>query len=123
MDAAAGGYGAKRASSTVMQMQTLLASLLRRRKRRPAAAPDVDTLRRDLSLAVEHLTSIHCLLEIAREYQQPIPTAALKNLELVSKNLGDVLRQISAMACRPEPPPPPRPRLLSGECHTSPSGI
>lgn len=92
------------------------------------------TLRRDLSLAAEHVRSIRWLLEIARQHQQPIPGAALTNLELVSKHLCEMRRRIEAagdeaepdvspMAHRPEIQPPPRPRQASFGCHVSPSDI
>ena len=66
-----------------------------------AADPDLSgllrqTLRRDLSLAVEHVHSIRWLLEIAQQHQQPIPRAALTNLELVWKHLGEMHRRIEA---------------------------
>ena len=101
---------------------------------RPPANGAVDeVLRRELSLAAEHVHSIRWLLEIAREHQQPIPSAALKNLELVSKHLYEMGRRIdgggdavmepevSAAARRPPPGLPPRPPRLSFECRTSPS--
>lgn len=94
------------------------------------------TLRRDLSLAAEHVQSIRCLLEITRQHQQPIPVAALTNLELVSKHLTELLRRIevageatagapnvSASAPHsaiPSPLHPPRP---SSGCHVFPSDI
>jgi hypothetical protein len=56
--------------------------------------PNIDSMGRDLALAAEHVHSIRCLLEIARQHQQPIPTAALKNLELVSKQLWEMRRRI-----------------------------
>lgn len=91
-----------------------------------------DTLRRDLSLAAEHVHSIRWLLAIAREHQQPIPTAALKNLELVTKSLCEMRRriggeefvpesEISAVARRPELRTLPRPRRPSFGCRASPS--
>jgi len=89
------------------------------------AVPDLnqlllDTMKRDLSLAAEHVHSIRWLLEIARQHQQPIPRAALTNLELVSKSLGEiqlrietageeVASSVSPLAHRPEIQPPPRP--------------
>jgi hypothetical protein len=104
------------------------------------AAPDMgalinETLRRDLSLAAEHVHSIRWLLEIARDHQQPIPTAALKNLEMVSKHLSEMRRrveiageeepaaesEISVVARRPDLQIPPRPQQLSFGCHASPS--
>lgn len=85
-----------------------------------------DTLRRDLALAAEHVQSIRWLLEIAREHEQPIPGAALRNLELVSKHLCEMQQridtQISSAAPRQEPQAPPRPRRPSSGCHASPSG-
>ena len=70
-----------------------------------SAAPDINellrrTLRRDLSLAAEHVHSIHSLLEIARQHQQPIPSAALTNLDLVSKHLAEIERRIEAANAR-----------------------
>ena len=64
-----------------------------------SAPPDVNellrrTLRRDLSLAAEHVHSILWLLEIARQHQQPITSAALTNLDLVSKHLAEIERRI-----------------------------
>jgi hypothetical protein len=66
-----------------------------------SAPPDVNellrrTLRRDLALAAEHVHSILWLLEIARQHQQPIPSAALTNLNLVSKHLAEIERRIEA---------------------------
>lgn len=100
------------------------------------AAPDLGELRRGLSLAAEHVHSIRWLLEIAREHQQPIPAAALKNLELVSKHLCQMRRridggseevapesEISEMAHRREFQTPPHPQRLSCGCHASPSDI
>jgi len=105
----------------------------------PAAVPDVSellrhTLRRDLSLAAEHVHSIRWLLEIARQHQQPIPTSALTNLELVSKHLGEMQRRlevageetaaeltISAFEHRREVPSPLHPRPPSFGCRVSPS--
>ncbi len=89
------------------------------------------TLRRDLSLAAEHVHSIHSLLEIARQHQQPIPNAALTNLGLVSKHLVEIERRIedasgavdsplSASANRRENQPPLRLRPPSFGCHVSP---
>ncbi len=105
------------------------------------ATPDLNqllrqTLRWDLSLAAEHVHSIRWLLEISRQHEQPIPRAALTNLELVSKHLGEMQRRIEiageetppesniiAFAHRPEtqPPLPPRPRQSSFGYHASPS--
>jgi hypothetical protein len=48
---------------------------------------------RDLSLAGEHVHSIRTLLEIAHQHQQPIPSVALTNLELVSKHLAEIQRR------------------------------
>lgn len=94
------------------------------------------TLRRDLSLAAEHLHSIRWLLEIARQHQQPIPTAALTNLDLVSKHLGEMQRRIeapraetvaepdlSASAHLRETQSPLHPRPPSFGCRASPSDI
>ncbi len=89
----------------------------------------------DLSLAAEHLQSIRWLLEIARQHQQPIPTAALTNLELVSKHLGAIQRRIqdaaagdsaastiSALVHRRGIPSPLHRPPPSCECRVSPSG-
>ena len=107
----------------------------------PATVPDLgellrQTLCRDLALAAEHVHSIRWLLEIARQHQQPIPTAALTNLDLVSKHLGEMRRRIeaaggetatespvSALAHRQEIQSPLHPRPPSFECHVSPSDI
>src|SRR5574340_227192 len=67
-----------------------------------SAVPDLSellrrTLQRDLSLAAEHVHSIRWLLEIARQHQQPIPPAALTNLDLVSKHLAEIQRRIEAV--------------------------
>jgi hypothetical protein len=69
-------------------------------ERSETAVPDLsvmlrETLRRDLSLAAEHLESIRWLLEIAREHRQPVPAAALTNLQLVSKNLAELKREVA----------------------------
>jgi len=92
-----------------------------------------DRLRLDLALAAEHVHSIRWLLEIARQHHQPIPSAALTNLELVSKHLGEMQRRVE-QARKPEEevsadghpealPAPPRRQQASAECHVSPSGI
>jgi len=99
----------------------------------PAAAdalPEVrellqQTLRRELSLATEHLHSIRWLLEIARQHDRPIPPAALTNLDLVSKHLGEMQRRlepgVSLSAPRRETPSPLHPRPPSFGCHVFPS--
>lgn len=92
-------------------------------------------LRRDLSLATEHVRSIWWILEIARQHQQPVPRAALTNLDLVSKNLVNIMRgveiavegeaaisNISADVRPRDPQLLPRPRPSCG-CHVSPSDI
>ncbi len=107
--------------------------------RAPAAVRDVDELLRqrldrDLALAAEHVHSILCLLEIARQHQQPIPTGALTNLDLVSKHLGEMQRRlelpgseaaaesaVSALSHRQEIQSPLHPRPPSFGCHVSPS--
>lgn len=106
-----------------------------------AAAPDLKallcgTMRRELSLASEHVHSIRWLLEIARQHQQPIPSAALTNLELVSKHLGEMQRRLDLASVEPiseanispsahcqETRTPLRPRQPSFGCHVSPSDI
>ena len=74
------------------------------------------TLRRDLSLAAEHVHSILWLLEIARQHQQPIPRAALTNLGLVSKHLAEIERRIEAASGARQ-----RVRTSSGESSSSSS--
>ncbi len=108
--------------------------------RASAAFPDLgellrQTLNRDLALAAEHVHSIRWLLEIARQHQQPIPAAALTNLNLVSKHLGEMQRRIegaggeaaalslSATAHHREIQSPLHPRPPSFGCHVSPSDI
>jgi hypothetical protein len=49
-----------------------------------------------LKLAAEHADSIRTLIEICQAHEQPIPRAALQNLELVSKHLRQMERQLSA---------------------------
>ena len=91
------------------------------------------TLRRDLSLAGEHVHSIRWLLEIARQHQQPIPPAVLTNLDLVGKHLAKMQRRIetavgeaaseaavNAFAHHRETQYPLDPRPPSFECHVSP---
>jgi hypothetical protein len=56
---------------------------------------DKNRLLNDLSLAAEHVHSIRCLVEIARQRQQPIPSAALTNLSLVSKQLDEICVRIA----------------------------
>lgn len=95
----------------------------------PAAFADEKALLgRELSLASEHLHSIRLLLEISQSHQQPIPTAALRNLELVSKHLLEIRRRVdpgpadlSAPAHLRSAQAPPHPQQLSFECHVSPS--
>lgn len=107
----------------------------------PVASSDVgdllrQTLHRDLTLAAEHVHSIRWLLEIARQHQQPIPSAVLTNLDLVSKHLAVLQRRIeaagdgaasdlpvSALAHHLEIPAPLHPRLPSSGCRVSPSDI
>ena len=109
--------------------------------RAPAPVPDVgellrQTLNRDLTLAAEHVHSIRWLLEIARQHQQPIPPAAVTNLDLVSRHLGEMQRRIefanaetaaepplSTLAHRRETQAPHHPRPPSFGCRVSPSDI
>ena len=100
----------------------------------PAVVLDLGMLLHlDLSLAAGHVHSIRELLEIARQYQQPIPTSALKSLELLSKHLGEMQRRIeaagggsaakstiSAFAHRRETPAPLHPHPTSFGCRVSP---
>src|SRR5690242_14648098 len=44
-------------------------------------------LHQELTLAAEHVQSIWWLLEIARQHQQPVPRAALTNLDLTLRHL------------------------------------
>jgi hypothetical protein len=144
---------------TAMMIATLLAVIRRRRRIHsplpgkdcngdgaigngaPTARPDLNeltryALQRDLALAAEHVHSIRCLLEIARQHQQVIPSAALTNLELVSKHLAVMQRRVegaagnaavessvSEMAHRREIQSPLHPRLPSSGCHVSPSDM
>jgi hypothetical protein len=50
----------------------------------------------NLRLAADHVESIRILLEVSQTHQQPIPRAALENLELVSKNLREIQRQLAS---------------------------
>lgn len=112
--------------------------LRRRRGRAPASggagppaavlAGETAVLGRELSLAAEHVQSIRLLLEISRSHQQPIPGAALRNLELVSKHLLDIRRRVdpeaedlNAPVRLPSAQAPPHPRPLSFGCRVSPS--
>jgi HAMP domain-containing protein len=45
---------------------------------------------RRLNLAAEHLASIVTLLTMSRDYRQPIPEAAIRNLELAMKDLREI---------------------------------
>jgi hypothetical protein len=105
-------------------MGTVLA-LWRRRKGATAAAAQppagYDNLRREVALAAEHVASIRMLLEIAREHQQPIPPAALTNLDLVAKNLAETLRRMNGGEPVAAATPPGLLRPLSAG-RASPSG-
>jgi hypothetical protein len=73
----------------------------------PGAVPNCgellrSTLRRDLSLAAEHVHSIRWLLEIARQHNQPVPAAALTNLDLVLKHLSEMQHRVEAAGRVPE---------------------
>ena len=114
----------------------------------PPAGPGLDSaadaavealrgrLSADVGLAADHVDSIRALLEVSQAHQQAIPRAAFQNLELVSKHLRSVQRELEAgqtarrerPGLRPEEAPralpgPARPRLqpLSFECRASPS--
>jgi hypothetical protein len=65
--------------------------------------PSRATLYRDLTLATEHVQSIWWLLEIARQHQQPIPAAALTNLDLTLRHLRDLKKRIPIANQAPEP--------------------
>ena len=84
-------------------------------------------LQRELSLAAEHVNSIRLLLEIARQHHQPVPNAAITNLEMVGKQLGEILRrlgaagEVTAPEHRPQAASPPRPRQPYAGCRASPS--
>ena len=52
------------------------------------------TLCRDLTLAIEHMQSIWWLLEIARQHQQPVPRAALTNLDLTLRHIRELKKRI-----------------------------
>jgi hypothetical protein len=49
-----------------------------------------------LRLAADHVESIKALLEVSQTHRQPIPRAAFQNLELVSKHLRDIQKQVDA---------------------------
>jgi hypothetical protein len=53
-------------------------------------------LSRNLGLAADHVESIKALLDVSQAHQQPIPRAAFQNLELVSKHLRTIERQLDA---------------------------
>ncbi len=48
----------------------------------------------NLRLAADHVESIRTLLEVSQTHQQPIPRAAFQNLQLVSKHLREIQRQL-----------------------------
>lgn len=92
----------------------------------PPPLPD-GWLQRDLSLAAEHVNSIRLLLEIARQHQQPVPKAAITNLEMVGRQLNEMLRRLGAAGeftaaeNHPQAASPPRPRQPYAGCRASPS--
>jgi len=61
-----------------------------------AAVSPCRRLSGDLRLAADHVESIRALLEVSQTHQQPIPRAAFQNLELVSKHLREIDRQLDA---------------------------
>lgn len=61
---------------------------------RPAAAVQTSELLSDVALAADHVESIRALLEVSTTHQQPIPRAALQNLEMVSKQLRRIERKL-----------------------------
>jgi hypothetical protein len=69
-----------------------------------SSGPELEAISRcgelsvNLRLAADHVESIKTLLEVSQSHQQPIPTAAFHNLELVSKNLRAIERQFAAGA-------------------------
>lgn len=54
---------------------------------RPLAAERSSAPKAELLFAMEHIQSIRVLLEVGAAHHQPVPRAALINLELVLKNL------------------------------------
>jgi hypothetical protein len=54
----------------------------------PVYSPLLPAEQRELALAIEHIQSIRVLLEISRFHRQQVPTAVLRNLELVVKSLS-----------------------------------
>ncbi|MCC7155642.1 MAG: hypothetical protein IT161_13785 [Bryobacterales bacterium] len=60
-----------------------------------APAPDL-RLSANLKLAADHVESIRTLIEVSEAHQQPVPRAAFQNLELVSKHLRGIERQLEA---------------------------
>ena len=67
---------------------------VRRRNTSDLDEPLRTALSRELTLAAEHVQSIWWLLEIARQHQQPIPRAALTNLDLTLRHLREVKKRI-----------------------------
>ncbi|MGE5570213.1 MAG: HAMP domain-containing protein [Rhodospirillales bacterium] len=59
-----------------------------------AAALIENRVGRRLNLAAEHLASIVTLLALCRDYKQPIPEAAIRNLELAIKDLREIAPQM-----------------------------
>jgi len=51
---------------------------------------------RRIALAREHILSVITLLGVAREYRQEVPEAALRNLELVAKDLTEMQAGLQA---------------------------
>ena len=60
-------------------------------------------LYQELTLAAEHVQSIWWLLEIARQHQQPIPRAALTNLDLTLRHLRQLKKRIAIGSQTAEP--------------------
>ncbi len=66
--------------------------------RRIAVTSTCQQLCGNLRLAADHVESIRVVLEVSQTHQQPIPRAAFQNLELVSKNLREIQRQLDTDA-------------------------
>jgi hypothetical protein len=90
-----------RGNDEIARLEALVYQVCSGRKTDPEADRDLGLelaagLSGNLRLAADHLESIKTLLEVSQSHQQPIPRAAFQNLELVSKNLRDIERQIGA---------------------------
>lgn len=51
---------------------------------------------RKVKLAADHIASLTVLLTVAKEHDQPVPDAALRNLELAAKDLNSIEAEFEA---------------------------